>query len=69
MSKMMSSDNEYYRADNKVIPVKVNMVHLGDVNQFQWSAPEVIDFGKFSTKSDVYSFGVTLWFEITLKFH
>jgi len=40
-------DNSYYKTDGD-IPIK-------------WSAPEVIEYGKYTTKSDVYSFGVTLW--------
>lgn len=36
----------------------------------KWSAPEVIEFGKFSSKSDVYSFGGNLYilFKLQLLF-
>lgn len=39
---------DYYQSDNTIFPVR-------------WSAPEVLEFQKFSTKSDVWSFGVVLW--------
>lgn len=40
--------NEYYTTDDKSIPVK-------------WCAPEVLEYGKFSTQSDCWAFGVVLW--------
>lgn len=41
-------EDEYYRAEEGVMPVK-------------WTAPEAIQFSQFTTKSDVWSFGVLLW--------
>ena len=38
----------YYKTDSKTMPVR-------------WCAPEVLDYGKFSTQSDVWAFGVVLW--------
>jgi len=42
------TDDGTYSATTKRFPVK-------------WTAPEAIQFGKFSIQSDVYSFGVVLW--------
>eukprot|EP00047_Mylnosiga_fluctuans_P004690 m.235975 g.235975 ORF g.235975 m.235975 type:complete len:717 (-) comp12911_c0_seq1:102-2252(-) len=42
------TDNEYISSEGAQFPIK-------------WSAPEVINFSRFSTKSDVWSFGVTVW--------
>ena len=43
-----SLKSEYYKTDDAVFPVK-------------WSAPEVLNYGKFSPESDCWSFGITLW--------
>jgi hypothetical protein len=40
MAKVIEFENQYYNIENKEIPIK-------------WSAPEVIEQGKFSTQSDV----------------
>jgi len=48
MSRITTNDQNYYRNDSAVFPIK-------------WSAVEVIKFSKFSTQSDVWSFGVVLW--------
>lgn len=42
MSKLIT-ETDYYKSDNKTLPVK-------------WSAPEAIQFGKFSTQSGINSF-------------
>ena len=42
------TDNEYISSEGAQFPIK-------------WSAPEVINFSRFSTKSDVWSFGITMW--------
>uniref|UniRef100_A0A8C4T333 IL2 inducible T cell kinase n=1 Tax=Erpetoichthys calabaricus TaxID=27687 RepID=A0A8C4T333_ERPCA len=34
---------------------------LGSKFPVKWSAPEVIQYSKFSSKSDVWSFGVVMW--------
>jgi serine/threonine protein kinase len=47
MSKMLPG-TDYYKSSDKEIPVK-------------WSAPEVLQYGRFSFQSDVFSFGITLW--------
>ena len=41
-------EKEYYKTDSKTMPVR-------------WCAPEVLEYGKFSTQSDVWAFGVVLW--------
>nr|BAG55514.1 protein tyrosine kinase tec [Hartaetosiga gracilis] len=41
-------DDEYTASEGTKFPIK-------------WSAPEVFEFGRFSSKSDVWSFGVLLW--------
>ncbi len=46
MSRSISG--EYYTSKGKAIPVK-------------WTAPEAVQFGKFTHASDVWSFGVVLW--------
>ena len=38
----------YYKSDNTQMPIK-------------WSAPESLQYGKFSTSSDVWSYGIILW--------
>ena len=38
MAKLIAIEQEYYKIDDKTIPVK-------------WCAPEVIEFGKFSSQS------------------
>ena len=43
-----SLQNEYYRTDEKTMPVK-------------WTAIESIKYGIYTSKSDVWSFGVCLW--------
>jgi len=45
MSREASS---YYKSDDNAIP-------------FRWSAPEVLQYRKFSSMSDIWSFGVILW--------
>jgi len=42
-----SIESSYYVSKNN-IPLK-------------WSAPEVLEFGSYTTKADVYSFGVVVW--------
>jgi len=46
LSRLMINDE--YEATTRRFPVK-------------WTAPEAIQFGKFSTKSDIYSYGIVLW--------
>lgn len=46
MSKLL--DNKTYDRIEGAIPVR-------------WSAPEVVEFRKFSSKSDVWSFGMVLY--------
>eukprot|EP00055_Hartaetosiga_balthica_P004357 m.11274 g.11274 ORF g.11274 m.11274 type:complete len:636 (+) comp3811_c0_seq1:102-2009(+) len=41
-------DDEYTASEGTKFPIK-------------WSAPEVFEFGRFSSKSDVWSFGILLW--------
>ena len=38
MAKLIAVEHEYYKTNDKTIPVK-------------WCAPEVIEFGKFSSQS------------------
>jgi len=41
-------ESNYYSSSDKNIPVK-------------WCAPEVLNYGHYSSKSDVWAFGVLLW--------
>ena len=41
-------DETYYRSHGGMVPVK-------------WSAPEAIQYRKYSTKSDVWSYGILLY--------
>ena len=41
-------DEDYYVAENRLIP-------------FRWTAPEAIQFGKFSAACDVWSYGILLY--------
>jgi hypothetical protein len=38
MAKLISEEKQYYKSANQMLPVK-------------WCAPEVFDFGKFSSQS------------------
>ena len=49
MSRLVNdAGNEYYASDQSTLAVK-------------WTAPEGIEYKKFSHKADVWSFGVALW--------
>lgn len=39
---------DYYKGNEGSLPIR-------------WTAPEALEFGKFTTKSDVWSFGIMLW--------
>lgn len=39
------TDTGYYKTDDKTMPVK-------------WTAPEALEYGRFTSKADVWSFGV-----------
>jgi serine/threonine protein kinase len=48
LRKKKCSSSYYIRDATAIMPIK-------------WSAPEALEFRKFSTKSDVFSFGVVMW--------
>lgn len=41
-------EHDYYKTSDRVFAIK-------------WAAPEVLEYGRFSSKSDVWSFGVVMW--------
>src|SRR4051794_33596128 len=41
-------DSEYYKENESTLPVK-------------WTAPESLQYNKFTIKGDVWSFGIMLW--------
>jgi serine/threonine protein kinase len=41
-------EKEYYRGEDQQLPIR-------------WTAPEALEFSKFTHKSDVWSFGIMLW--------
>ena len=50
MARDIESESDYYRSQGGIIPVK-------------WTAPEALNYNKYTSASDVWSFGMVL-FEI-----
>ncbi|XP_065655636.1 uncharacterized protein LOC100214787 isoform X5 [Hydra vulgaris] len=48
LSRHFLSEEQYYLSNGGRIPVK-------------WTAPEALQFNKYSSKSDVWSYGIVLW--------
>lgn len=48
LSRHFLKDDHYYTSKGGKIPVK-------------WTAPEALNYKKYSTKSDIWSFGIVLW--------
>ncbi len=48
LGRVLDANAYYVRDAAAIMPIK-------------WSAPEALEFRKFSTKSDVFSFGVVMW--------
>lgn len=48
LSRHFLKDDHYYKSQGGQIPVK-------------WTAPEALNFQKYSTMSDVWSYGIVLW--------
>ena len=48
MARDIESESDYYRSQGGIIPVK-------------WTAPEALNYNKYTSASDVWSFGMVLY--------
>ncbi len=48
LSRAAGGGNYYKKDGLDGIPIK-------------WTAPEVLEYGKYSAKSDIWSYGIVLW--------
>jgi len=58
---ILLDDMEHIKIGDFGLSVKGFTQIVDDDIPFRWSAPEVLQNGKFTSKADVWSFGVVLW--------